>query len=77
MVKSAWIKWKLGTGLLEKPEVMLFCIGDLPDDYSDEDIFFYCTDEENFNQLVGNRSQEDFYVLGEEELLSYGLSNYI
>lgn len=39
------------------------CVGELPDGWTDEDIFFYVANEDELNSLLKEDNPEDFIII--------------
>lgn len=59
-VISARIKWK--DSYLSIEEDKLFCIGTLPKTFTDDNIFQYCTDQREFDNLLRENNNQEFII---------------
>lgn len=59
-VISARIKWK--DSYLSIEEDKLFCIGTLPKTFTDDNIFQYCTDQREFDNLLKENNNQEFII---------------
>lgn len=60
-VMSVKIGWK--DSHLCITEDVLICIGDLPKTFTDDNIFFYCSNKSEFFRLMGKDNGEDFEII--------------
>ena len=60
-VISARIKWK--DSYLSIEEDKLFCIGTLPKTFTDDNIFQYCTDQKEFDNLLRENNNQEFIII--------------
>ena len=61
IVVSARIRWKESYLCIEEDK--LFCIGNLPKTFTDDNIFQYCTDQEEFNRLLESENNNQEYII--------------
>ena len=61
IVVSARIRWKESYLCIEEDK--LFCIGNLPKTFTDDNIFQYCTDQEEFNRLLERENNNQEYII--------------